>query len=92
MPLGDISQKELQQILQDKENEINRLRTKTEGVSNQASTSFGDCGICLNGYSDDRHQIVLIPCGHRCCHECAPRLYECHECRSNITSKVRLFV
>ena len=92
MPLGDVSQKELQQILEDKENEISRLRVKTDGVSSQATTSFGDCIICLNQYSDDRPQIVFSPCGHRCCQECAPRINQCHECRSNITSKTRLFV
>ena len=74
-----ISREVMQKILQDKEAEISRLRV-------QAS-----CNICLEQFSEDRHQIVFNPCGHRCCHECAPRINACHQCRKHVTNKVQVF-
>ena len=33
-----------------------------------------ECSICYEKYSPTRHKLVLIPCGHTCCHTCADLL------------------
>ena len=51
-----------------------------------------ECSICYQNMLDENcHQIVLIPCGHTCCNNCAPRLTECHQCRGEIENKIRVF-
>ena len=87
--INGISQVVLQQILQDKEDEIKRIRA--EKGNNQANTSTASCTICLEEFSEDRHKIAFHPCGHCCCHICAPQIQSCHECRERIQNKVRLF-
>ena len=80
---------ETNRLLQEKEDEINRIRT--EAANDQANTSTGSCTICLQEFSNDRYKVAFNPCGHCCCHECAPQIQPCHECRRHIQNKVRLF-
>ena len=77
---------EINRIQRDKEDEINRIRT--EAANN---TSTASCTICLQEFSNDRYKVAFNPCGHCCCHECAPQIQPCHECRRHIQNKVRLF-
>jgi ribonuclease D len=46
------------------------------------------CPVCLERRPRD---AALVPCGHRLCRACAPRLRRCCICRASITSLLRLF-
>ena len=45
------------------------------------------CAICLDKPLD----IALMPCGHRACADCAPKLTLCHVCRAPVSSRVRVY-
>jgi hypothetical protein len=45
------------------------------------------CAICFDKPLD----IALMPCGHRACADCAPKLTLCHVCRAPVSSRVRVY-
>lgn len=51
---------------------------------------YGECCICFNNFdSGSRVEVVLKPCEHACCEECALRLSalenpKCHICRTDL--------
>lgn len=64
-----------------KENKLlEKLRTKNEGPF---------CVIC----KERNINIILCPCNHVClCHECSGNILTCPLCRTNITSKQKVFI
>ena len=50
-----------------------------------------ECDVCKLHIVSERHIMILNPCGHGCCNECASQLRTCHICRKNIISRIRLF-
>ena len=46
------------------------------------------CPIC---YEEAQSYSLLVPCGHQCCVQCAPRLATCYQCRGEITESVRIY-
>ena len=70
-----------------KDAEIEKYKTPAE--QSQLNESRFECQICLD--DENEHQIAFVPCGHLCCTVCAPHISECHVCRNQIDSKVRLY-
>merc|ERR1719285_1564476 len=89
----DYVQNERQKLTEDLSLNISYIRaaasTETLEIKEQPVI---ECSICYENMLDENcHQIVLTPCGHTCCNKCAPRLTDCHQCRSEIESKIRVF-
>jgi E3 ubiquitin-protein ligase RGLG len=57
-------------------------------VDTHASTPEEACGICLV----NKKVIAFAPCGHVWCNACASKLSNCPTCRSNITSRLRIYI
>ena len=77
-----------------KYNELKRNQVCPEdsSPSNETESNGHDCSICfMDMRADDRYQVAFNPCGHSCCNDCSTRLNECHVCRLNISTKIRLY-
>lgn len=44
------------------------------------------CQVCM-----DRPKVIAFNCGHQSCEACAPNLKQCPYCRSQITSRIKLY-
>lgn len=47
-----------------------------------------ECTVCFEPMDA---KIVLAPCGHVLCDDCAPKHDECPLCRAPVTARIRLF-
>ncbi|KAG4399454.1 hypothetical protein GLYMA_08G234500v4 [Glycine max] len=63
---------------------INAL-SEIAAVESNANCAEG-CSICLANEKN-----MAFGCGHMTCLECGPKIRECHICRRQITSRIRLF-
>jgi hypothetical protein len=53
------------------------------GPAPKAARTMDMCPVCL---ATDYYPLVLVPCGHGCCDDCAPKLKECPLCKVAFTS------
>lgn len=82
--------------LQESKN-INELKTEAEKASGKileirsiVEHSFCEKNECFCG--ENPIKIALVPCGHTFCEACLPlTTKKCHMCRSNFTSKMRIY-
>lgn len=83
--------------LQESKN-INELKTEVEKASDKileirsiVEHSFCEKNECFCG--ENPIKIALVPCGHTFCETCLPlTTKKCHMCRSNFTSKMRIYL
>jgi hypothetical protein len=47
-----------------------------------------DCEICMSAEKN----TAFVPCGHLACPSCAPKLKQCHICRSAIYTTLKIFI
>ena len=74
---------ELQQL----EEQLDEATRRVRALVGEKRAEELTCPICL----DRPKNMVLAPCGHRACAECAAPLRKCHICRGAIRERVPYF-
>lgn len=85
----------LQRKLTEKLAEVEKQQAAAEEAKKKAERQATDdpdaglCTICIDKPKD----AVLMPCGHRVCHECAPQMIRkpCYACRRKVTKFMRTY-
>ena len=70
----------------------NQIYPNDSNLSDETESNGHSCSICfMDMRADDRYQVAFNPCGHSCCNDCSTKLDDCHVCRLNVTTKIRLY-
>ncbi|XP_062593840.1 uncharacterized protein LOC134255334 [Saccostrea cucullata] len=62
-------------------------KVSVDEVKMKKGNTFGDCQICF----DKENEVVLNPCGHMCCQNCASNLNLCPFCREGLKGRIKVY-
>ena len=89
--LADMRQ-EIDQMKRVQNQPVESVQPYSRQPSDEPRSNALECLICfMNMHTEGRHQVVFNPCGHSCCNQCASRVNNCHQCRSSISTKIRVY-
>ena len=77
-----------QGVLQNLVLDLKPSNENQQGGAKKENELNNECNICM----ERPLAIVLKPCGHTLCFQCAKKLKECHKCRGKISGFQKVFI